>query len=49
MPHDHDHHHNKPLSDTDLRVKALESLLIEKDLIDTCAWRIRNLLIASIS
>ena len=37
MPPDHDHHHNTPLSDTDLRVKALESLLIEKDLIDPAA------------
>ncbi|MEM8795686.1 MAG: nitrile hydratase subunit alpha [Pseudomonadota bacterium] len=32
--HDHDHPHNKPLSDVELRVKALESVLTEKDLID---------------
>lgn len=42
MPHDHgpghghghDHPHNKPLSETELRVKALESILTEKKLID---------------
>jgi len=34
MAHDHDHPHNKPLSDTELRVKALESVLTEKQLID---------------
>ena len=36
MPHDHDHTHphNKPLSDVELRVKALESILTEKNLID---------------
>lgn len=37
MPHDHpdpDHPHNKPLSDVELRVKALESVLTEKQLID---------------
>ncbi len=34
MAHDHDHPHNKPLSDTELRVKALESVLLEKNLID---------------
>lgn len=34
MAHDHDHAHNKPLSDTELRVKALESVLTEKQLID---------------
>ena len=34
MAHDHDHPHNKPLSDTELRVKALESVLLEKGLID---------------
>ena len=32
--HDHDHPHNKPLSDVELRVKALESVLTEKELID---------------
>ncbi|MEO9652106.1 MAG: nitrile hydratase subunit alpha [Roseobacter sp.] len=34
MPHDHSHPHNTPLSDTELRVKALESILTEKELID---------------
>lgn len=34
MPHDHPHPHNKPLSDVELRVKALESILTEKNLID---------------
>jgi len=34
MAHDHDHHHNKPLSEVELRVKALESVLLEKELID---------------
>lgn len=34
MAHDHDHHHNKPLSEVELRVKALESVLLEKQLID---------------
>ena len=35
--HDHDHHHphgNRPLSDPELRVKALEQVLSEKGLID---------------
>ncbi len=32
--HDHGHPHNQPLSDTELRVKALESVLMEKELID---------------
>ncbi|MEX0282605.1 MAG: nitrile hydratase subunit alpha [Arenibacterium sp.] len=31
MPHDH---HYDPLPDTELRVRALESILIEKDLVD---------------
>jgi nitrile hydratase len=31
------HHHNRPLSDVELRVKALESLLTEKKLIDPAA------------
>ncbi len=31
------HRHNKPLSDVELRVKALESLLTEKNLIDPAA------------
>src|SRR3546814_236770 len=38
MPHDHhddhDHAHGSELSDVALRVKALESLLIEKGLVD---------------
>lgn len=34
MPHDH---HYDPLPDTELRVKALESILIEKDLVDPAA------------
>jgi nitrile hydratase len=45
MPHDHDdhdHHHGhgdgqEPPSDTALRVKALESLLVEKGLVDPAA------------
>jgi nitrile hydratase len=32
--HDHHDHHNEPLPDTVLRVKALESLLVEKGLVD---------------
>ena len=40
--HDHDHDHNhdhgqQPVSDIALRVKALESLLVEKGLVDTAA------------
>jgi nitrile hydratase len=31
------HHHNRPLTDVELRVKALESLLSEKQLIDPAA------------
>ena len=34
MAHDHNHLHNKPLSDVELRVKALESVLTEKQLIN---------------
>jgi len=34
MAHDH---HNRPLTDVELRVKALESLLVEKQLIDPAA------------
>ena len=37
MSHDHEEHvreHDKPLSGPALRVKALESLLVEKDLVD---------------
>lgn len=33
----HDHGHNAPLGDTELRVRALESLLTEKRLIDPAA------------
>jgi nitrile hydratase len=37
-PHDHDHEHGQePPSDIALRVKALESLLVEKGLIDPAA------------
>lgn len=32
--HDHDHDHTEPPSDLELRVKALESLLVEKGLVD---------------
>ena len=32
--HDHDHPHNAPLSDIELRVRALESLLTDKGLVD---------------
>jgi len=35
--HDHKHGHNAPLSDIALRVKALESLLVEKGLVDPAA------------
>ncbi len=37
--HDHDHHHanSRPLSDPELRVKALEQVLTEKGLIDPAA------------
>jgi nitrile hydratase len=35
--HDHDHDHGEPLPDTVLRVKALESLLTEKGLVDAAA------------
>src|SRR6202046_1646055 len=34
-PHDHDHHHSdNNLSEMDLRVRALESLLVEKGYVD---------------
>jgi len=33
VPHDHDHEHTEPPSDLELRVKALESLLVEKGLV----------------
>ncbi|MGZ0246652.1 MAG: nitrile hydratase subunit alpha, partial [Alphaproteobacteria bacterium] len=35
--HDHDHEHTAPPSDPALRVKALESLLLEKGVIDAKA------------
>ncbi len=35
--HDHDHDHTEPPSDPALRVRALESLLIEKGLVDAAA------------
>ncbi len=35
--HDHDHDHTDPPSDLELRVKALESLLIAKGLVDPAA------------
>jgi len=34
MTHDHNHDHTEPPSDLELRVKALESLLIEKGLVN---------------
>src|SRR5689334_22261382 len=36
-PHDHDHEHQDVPSDLTLRVKALESLLVEKGLVDPAA------------
>jgi nitrile hydratase len=35
--HHHDHDHTDPPSDLELRVKALESLLVEKGLVDSAA------------
>src|SRR5208282_3200056 len=37
MAHDHDHGHQTVPSDLTLRVKALESLLVEKGLVDPAA------------
>ncbi len=37
MSHDHDHDHTEPPDEIELRVKALESLLTEKGLIDPAA------------
>jgi nitrile hydratase subunit alpha len=37
MAHDHEHDHTEPPSDIELRVKALESLLIDKGLVDPAA------------
>jgi nitrile hydratase len=36
-PHDHDHDHGSEMPETALRVKALESLLVEKGLVDPAA------------
>lgn len=35
--HDHDHEHTQPPSDIELRVKALESLLVERQLVESAA------------
>ena len=35
--HDHGHPHNAPLTDVQLRVRALESLLVDKGLVDPAA------------
>ena len=35
--HDHDHDHTKPPSDVELRVKALESLLVERQFVQPAA------------
>jgi nitrile hydratase len=35
--HDHDHEHTQPPSDIELRVKALESLLVERQLVEAAA------------
>ena len=35
--HDHDHDHTEPPSELVLRVQALESLLVEKGLVDAAA------------
>jgi nitrile hydratase len=35
--HDHDHEHTQPPSDIELRVKALESLLVERQLVEVAA------------
>jgi len=37
MTHSHDHDHTDPPSELELRVKALESLLVEKGLVDPAA------------
>lgn len=37
MPHDHDHEEGSALSPVELRVRALESLLVEKRLVDPAA------------
>ncbi|MBT5344668.1 MAG: nitrile hydratase subunit alpha, partial [Acidiferrobacteraceae bacterium] len=35
--HSHDHDHTEPPGDLELKVKALESLLVEKGLVDPAA------------
>src|SRR5919202_1551048 len=35
--HDHDHHHGSPLSEIQLRVRALETILTEKGYVDPAA------------
>src|SRR5215475_2347591 len=35
--HDHDHEHGSELSDTELRVRALETILTEKGYVDAAA------------
>src|SRR6266446_1207034 len=35
--HDHDHDHTKPPSELELRVKALESLLVERKIVEAAA------------
>ena len=37
MTHDHSHDHTEPPSEIELRVKALETLLVEKGLVDPAA------------
>src|SRR5262249_34901007 len=37
MSHDHDHHHGSELSDVQLRVRAIETVLTEKGYIDPAA------------
>ena len=37
MAHDHDHDHGSELSETQLRVRALETVLTEKGYIDPAA------------
>jgi nitrile hydratase len=37
MPHDHDHPHSLLPSDPELRVRAMESILVEKGLVDPAA------------
>jgi nitrile hydratase len=39
LPHDHDHDEGSALSENALRVRALESLLVEKGYVDPTAIR----------